>query len=222
MCPGLTARRLAEPAQNVGMPPPLPSHGLRPGRLPRSSRVLLLIDFINPFDFPGADTLAPPALEAARVTAALKQRLARQGVAAIYANDNYGVWQSDFHSLVSVCLGMEGPAGEVARLLYPQAGDLTILKPRHSAFFASPLELLLAEMQARELVICGLATDICIQLTAMDAFLREFKAWIPADCTAAESPQAKAASLAYMADILKCDTSPSASPARKSARRIRG
>lgn len=60
---------------------------------------------------------------------------------------------------------MEGPSGEIARLIYPQAGDLTILKPRHSAFYASPLELLLAEMQTRELVICGIATDMCVQLT---------------------------------------------------------
>jgi len=44
---------------------------------------------------------------------------------------------------------MEGPAGDVARLLHPQTQDLTILKLRHSAFVASPLELLLAEMQAR-------------------------------------------------------------------------
>jgi nicotinamidase-related amidase len=202
------------------MPAPIPPNGLSPSRLPRSRRVLLLIDFINPFGFPGADKLAAPAVEAARLTAVLKERLTREGVVTIYANDNYGVWQSDFHTLVATCLGMDGPAGDVARLLYPQAEDLTILKPRHSAFFASPLELLLAEMQARELVICGLATDICVQLTAMDAFLREFKAWVPADCTAAESAQAKAASLAYMSSILKCDTSPSARPSpRKKAGR---
>ena len=48
---------------------------------------------------------------------------------------------------MSTCLGMEGPPGEIARLLYPQADDITILKPRHSAFFASPLELLLTEMR---------------------------------------------------------------------------
>jgi len=203
------------------MPTPLPSNGLQPGRLPRTRRVLLLIDFINPFGFPGADKLASPAVDAARCAAALKERLTREGVVAIYANDNYGVWQSDFHSLVSACLGMEGPAGEVTRLLYPQAGDLTILKPRHSAFFASPLELLLTQMQARELVICGLATDMCVQLTATDAFLREFKAWVPSDCTAAESPQAKAASLAYMSTILKCDISPSAAPPRKGSRKPR-
>jgi nicotinamidase-related amidase len=189
-------------------------------RLPLSARVLLLVDFINPLDFPGGELLAPAALEAARATSALKQRLEQEGAATIYANDNYGVWQSDFHSLVSACLGMEGAPGEIARLLYPQAQDLTILKPRHSAFFASPLDLLLTEMQAEELVICGLATDMCVQLTAMDAFLREYPAWVPSDCTAAESADAKAASLAYMTGVLKCDTQPSTrTERRKSARK---
>lgn len=201
----------------------VPPKGLRPARLDRCDRVLLLVDFINPLDFPGGEDLAPQAVAAARATAALKTRLAREGVVAIYANDNYGVWQSDFHSLVSTCLGMEGPAGEMARLLYPQARDLTLLKPRHSAFYASPLELLLAEMQARELVICGLATDICVQLTAMDAFLREYPVWVPADCTAAESAHAKAASLAYMAGVLRCQTAPSTQgqTKRKPARKAR-
>ena len=189
---------------------PVPPTGLRPARLSPSPRVLLLVDFINPLDFPGGEKLASFALVAARATAVLKERLASEGVATIYANDNYGVWQSDFHSLVSTCLGIEGPAGDIARLLYPQASDLTILKPRHSAFYASPLELLLTEMECRELVICGLATDICVQLTAMDAFLREYPAWVPSDCTAAESEQAKASSLEYIRSVLKCDTARSA------------
>lgn len=205
----------------VRMPAAFPSTSLPPTRLPRSRRVLLLVDFINPLDFPGSEKLAGPAVAAARATAALKARLESDGVATIYANDNYGGWQSDFHSLVSACLGMDGPAGEIARLLYPQACDLTILKPRHSAFYASPLELLLTEMQARELVICGLATDMCVQMTASDAFLREFKVWVPSDCTAAESPRAKAASLAYMADVLKCDVSPAAAGRRRARARKR-
>jgi nicotinamidase-related amidase len=203
------------------MSAPIPAHGLGAARLPPSERVLLLVDFINPLNFPGAEQLASAAVEAARATAVLKERLAAEGVATIYANDNYGVWQSDFHSLVSACLGMEGPPGEIARLLYPQAQDLTILKPRHSAFFASPLELLLTEMDTRELIICGLATDICVQLTAMDAFLREFQIWVPSDCNAAESPQAKDTALAYMANILKCEVAPSAAAGRARHRHTR-
>ena len=178
--------------------------------LPKSRSVLLLIDFINPLDFPGAEDLAEPAVEAAQATSALKTALRKAGVPAIYANDNYGGWQSDFQTLVERCAAGRGASAEMARLLRPQSGDLTILKPRHSAFLGSPLDLLLTRMHAREIIITGLATDICVQLTAMDGFLREYQQKVPADCTAAESPEYKKQSLAYMERVLKCDVSPSA------------
>lgn len=185
----------------------------QPRRLPKSQRVLLLVDFITALDFPGAEQLAAPALAAARATAGLKKRLGAQGVPTIYANDNFGVWQSDFRRLVSRCLGLPGEAGEIARVLQPHEDDLTVLKPRHSAFYASPLELLLDQMETRELVICGLAADMCVQLSAADAFLREYRVWVPSDCTASETEKAKAAALDYMGSVLKCDVRPSTEPA---------
>ena len=194
------------------MPSPVRLNQRHDPSVPHSPRVLLLVDFMNPLDFPGAELLAPPAVEAARATARLKERLTAEGVATIYANDNWGFWQSDFRSLVTECLARSGPSAEIARLLRPEQRDITLLKPRHSAFYGSPLELLLAEMGAHELVICGLATDMCVQLTAADAFLREFHCWVPADCTAAESTQARDTSLAYMANVLKCDTHASTEP----------
>lgn len=193
---------------------------MRPAKVPRSPRVLILIDFINPLNFPGAEKLAPGALRAARATLRLRERLEREKVAVIYANDNYGVWQSDFHSLVTECAARKDESGEIARLLAPRPTDLTLLKPRHSAFYGSPLELLLKEMGARELVLAGLATDICVQMTAADALLRGYEGvWVPADCTAAETPQAKANSLKYMRDILKCDVRSSARAVRAGAAR---
>jgi nicotinamidase-related amidase len=183
---------------------------VNPDELPRSRRVLLLIDFINPMDFPGAEDLAESAVDAARATAALKAVLRKAGVPAIYANDNYGGWQSDFQSLVERCAGNHGASGEMARLLRPQRGDLTVLKPRHSAFLGSPLDLLLSRMEAEEIIITGLATDICVQLTAMDGFLRGYTLRVPADCTAAESADYRKQSIAYMERVLKCDVSPSA------------
>jgi len=174
-------------------------------QVPQSERALVLIDFINPLDFPGSEKLAAPALRAAKAALRLRDRCDRQGVAVVYANDNYGVWQSDFQSLVSQLAARDDPAGEITRLLAPRPTDLTLLKPRHSAFYCSPLELLLKEMGAQELVLCGLAADMCVQMTAADAFLRGFKVWAPADCTAAETPAAKSAAVKYMANILKCD-----------------
>jgi len=66
--------------------------------------------------------------------------------------------------------------------------------------------LLLKEMGAQDLILAGLATDMCVQMTAADALLRGYEGvWVPSDCTAAESTAAKSASLKYMKDVLKCD-----------------
>src|SRR4051812_32089941 len=179
---------------------------MKPAKVPRSPRVLVLVDYINPLNFPGAEKLAKPALAAARATVRLRERLDDEKVTVVYANDNYGAWQSDFQALVAQCCARDDISGEIARLLAPRPRDITLLKPRHSAFFCSALELLLKDMGARELILAGLATDICVQMTAADAFLRGYQGvWVPADCTAAETPQAKAASLKYMRDVLKCD-----------------
>ena len=179
---------------------------MKPAKVPRSPRVLVIVDFINPLDFPGGDKLAKPALAAARATLRLRTQLEREKVAVVYANDNYGVWQSDFQSMVSQFSAQENESGEIARLLAPRPHDITLLKPRHSAFYCTALELLLREMGTRELILAGLATDMCVQMTAADAFLRGFEGvWVPPECTAAETPQAKAASIKYMRDVLKCD-----------------
>jgi nicotinamidase-related amidase len=179
--------------------------------LPRSRRALLLIDFINPLDFPEADALAGPALRAARSARRLARAARAQGVPVIYANDNFGRWRSDFPSMVERLGQGRGTSASMVRLLRPRRGDLTVLKPMHSAFFGTPLDIILDKVGARSVVLAGLATDICIQLTAADAFLRGLKVHAPQDCTAAESDEKKAAALAYMRDILKCDTRPSES-----------
>ena len=96
--------------------------------------MLLLVDVINTFDFPGGEHLLANALRAARAIARLKTRLARLHVPAIYANDHYGTWHAEFSDVLRVCKAIPGLAGQIAQLLAPGPGDITILKPRHSAF----------------------------------------------------------------------------------------
>ena len=191
----LAVRRPKRPTANIGSQ----------GHLPHSSTVLLLIDFINPLDFPGSKKLAVPALIAARRTAHLKSRLVKRGITAVYTNDNYGRWRSDFRDIMALCQSRGGPSAEIAELLAPSAHDLVILKPRQSAFFGTPLDMMLTQMHAKTLVLCGLAANICLQLSAMDAHLRGYGLWIPKDCTAAESPVQKSAALDYMAQTLDAD-----------------
>lgn len=191
-------------------PPGRPAIGIgsHSQSLPRSKSVLLLVDYINPLEFEGNGPLLAAALASAQATAAFKRRLAAAGISAIYANDNYGTWQSEFGDVLAYCQRLPHQAGEIARLLAPAAGDLTILKPRHSAFYATPLELLLSQMHARRVIVAGLSADICVQLTAMDAHMRGYRVWVPADCTAAESAPRKQAALDYLGGVLGCDVTP--------------
>jgi nicotinamidase-related amidase len=174
-----------------------------------SHTVLLLVDFVNPLDFDGAQDLAPSAVSAAKRTAQLRRRLAAHGVKCIYANDNYGMWTSDFDAVWRHCKARGGDSGAIVRALKPRKGDYTVLKPRHSAFYATPLDMLLKQLRCKKLIVTGIAADSCVFFTAMDAYLREYSLWIPVDCVAAESAQARDQALEQMARVLKADIRPS-------------
>lgn len=196
----------------MSKPAAVVAQGVQPLPLPTSSVALVLVDFINPLDFAGAQALLAPALAAAQATARLKQRLARQGVPALYANDNYGQWHADFRDVLAHCRSLPGPRNALAELLAPQPQDLTLLKPRHSAFFATPLDLMLRQMGVRNIILVGLATDMCVHFTAVDAFMRGYALWVPHDCVAAENTQAHQQALAHMRRTLRCRTGRSRGP----------
>ena len=180
--------------------------------MPRVATVLLLVDFLNFMNFDSAKALAPDALRAARRARELKRRLARSRVPVIYANDNFGHWESDIHAIVQTCVARGGASRKLAEMMAPERGDHSVLKPRHSAFFGTPLEFLLKDLGAGRLVVTGLTTDSCVMFTAHDAYVRGYKLWIPSDCVAAARPQYTRASLEHMRRVLKASTVRSTTP----------
>ena len=169
----------------------------------RERPVLLLIDFMNPLDFAGAEALAPRAVRAAERAAALKARMLAARAPVVYANDNFGRWESDFDAVVAYCRNRGGASARMADLLAPSHGDRSILKPRHSAFFGTPLEFLLDELRINRLILTGLTADSCIMFTAQDAYVRKYSLWIPGNCIASERDAWRRAALAHMARVLK-------------------
>src|SRR5260370_6901716 len=110
------------------------SQVLKPTDVPRSPVVLLLVDVINPFKFPNAGGLVREAVRAASRISKLKAKLKSRNIPAIYANDNYGTWQSEFSDILVECMGLPGPLGEVAPTLPPITPTLSLFKPHHSPF----------------------------------------------------------------------------------------
>ncbi len=174
-----------------------------------SGVALLIIDMINDLEFDGGEQVLRPAIDAAGRIGELKQRLQKVGIPVIYANDNFGRWRSDFREAVRHCLEDGVRGAPIARLLKPGHDDYFVLKPKYSAFFATPLELLLAYLGCRRLILTGMSANMCVQFSAADAFMRDFHVQVPADCVASQSPNETRRALAYMQTVLGVDTSPS-------------
>ncbi|HEV7397913.1 MAG TPA: isochorismatase family cysteine hydrolase [Pyrinomonadaceae bacterium] len=170
---------------------------------------LLLIDVINDLEFEGGGDLLKHALPMAKRILTLKKRMKQRGIPVIYVNDNFGKWQSDFKKLVRHCLDDEVRGKPLAELLAPDEEDYFVLKPKHSGFFSTSLDLLLRHLGARSLVLAGIAANNCVLFTANDAYMRDFKIFVPRDCVASETIEANESALAQMELVLKADLRPS-------------
>lgn len=176
------------------------------GCAPQSAKVaLLLIDVINAMDFPEGAHLKRHAEPAATRIAALKRRAKALGIPAIYVNDNFGRWQSDFNKQVRHCLEDGVRGASVARRLVPEEDDYFVLKPKHSGFFSTTLGTLLKYLGAQTLILTGFSSELCVLYTANDAYMRDFRIFVPRDCTAAEQKDLHERALAHMARCLKAD-----------------
>jgi len=181
-------------------------HGNAPDNSPIA---LVLIDVINDLEFPGSEKLLKLALPMARNLARLKKRARAAGVPVIYVNDNFGRWQSDFHKQVQHCLE-DGVKGEpIARLLRPGDQDYFVLKPKHSGFFSTQLDILLEHLGTETVILTGVAANICVLFTANEAYMRDYQLIVPRDCVASNTKKENDYALQQMKQILKADIRPS-------------
>ena len=94
-------------------------------------------------------------------------------------------------------------------MLTPEEDDYFVLKPKHSGFHCTSLELLLEHLGARTLILAGIAGNNCVLFTANDAYMRDFKLVVPSDCCASQTPEDNENALQQMEKVLKADIRPS-------------
>lgn len=176
------------------------------GSVPDSSgAALLLIDVINDFEFEGGEKLLDQALPVGRNIARLKEQAKKLKIPAIYVNDNFGRWQSDFRKIVSHCRRDDIRGKPFVELLLPDDDDYFVLKPKHSGFYSTSLDLLLSHLTARNLILTGIAGNNCVLFTANDAYMRDFKLYVPSDCVVSIEKQDNEYALRQMKEVLKAD-----------------
>ncbi len=180
------------------------------GNVPENSSVaLLLIDVINDMAFEGSEPLVRQESAMGERIAALKKRAKAARIPVVYINDNFGRWQSDFRRLIQHCLEDGVPGESLVRRLAPDEDDYFVLKPKHSAFFATTLDTLLAYLGAKTLILTGIAGNICILFSANDAYMRDYHLVVPSDCVISNTAEDNAYALQQIEQVLKGDIRPS-------------
>lgn len=160
---------------------------------PTDGTALLIIDMISPLDFPDAARIAPSAVRAARRIRALREACHDRAWPVVFANDHFAHWRADFRELAAMAKAAGGDAAEIVSLLAPRPDDYFVLKPKHSAFLATSLPVLLAKLGARRLLLTGMALEGCVLATALDANAREYEVAVVRDAVAGKPALRKAA-----------------------------
>lgn len=177
------------------------------GNAPDKAEIaLVLIDVINDLEFDEGERLLRHALPMARRIVTFKKRAKALDIPVIYVNDNFGRWQSNFHAQIEHCLQNDVRGKPLVELLVPDKDDYFVLKPKHSAFFSTTLDILLEYLGAKSLILTGIAGNICVLFTANDAYMRDFALFVPHDCVASNTTEENEYALQQMAKVLKADT----------------
>ena len=88
-----------------------------------------------------------------------------------------GAWNGDFYGIK------------------PAADEVIVTKHRYGAFESTDLDLVLRSRGIRTVVMTGVATNVCVETTARQAFLRDYYVVFTSDCTATYSAAQHAATL---------------------------
>lgn len=175
----------------------------------RSRQALLILDMLSEYEFPDGPALARASLRPAQAIARLKRRAVAAGVRCIYVNDTRDRWESDQHAFVRRCLA--GKGGKAAALLKPTPDDFLIFKPRHSAFYGTPLSELLDQLGVQTLVLTGSTSHQCVLFSAADAHVRNYDVIAPADCIVAPRANQTKHALFILSESLNARTARSTS-----------
>ena len=90
----------------------------------------------------------------------------RNGAYIQYPVCEPGEWNGDFHRI------------------RPRADEAVVIKHRYGAFESTDLDLVLRAQGIRTVIMTGIATNVCVETTARQAFLRDYYVVFTSDCTA--------------------------------------
>jgi len=171
---------------------------------------LLIIDMQRDLVEPGGFGAARgnDVSQLARTIAPLQALLAAaraHGLLVIHTREGHRPDLSDLHETKrvrgkgAITIGDVGPMGrilvrgepghDIIPELYPIAGEPVVDKPGKGAFYATELAELVEQHELKQLIVCGVTTEVCVHTTVREANDRGIECLVLSDCTGSYFPE---------------------------------
>ncbi|SCG82891.1 isochorismatase hydrolase [Proteiniborus sp. DW1] len=153
---------------------------------------LIIIDMQNDFLVEGAPIECPGGRELIPNISKMKEWAYANDVPVFYTKEMHNKKKTDFgmeleRSEPEHCV--EGTKGvEIIDSLAPTEKDYVIIKRRYSGFYLTDLDILMKGLDKKALILTGVATNVCVFATVLDAHQRDMRAIVLSDCVAGTSP----------------------------------
>lgn len=172
---------------------------------------LIVIDMQNGFLNPESPLCILGARATVPACARVIKSCRRAGVPVVFVNRTYRadgsgveltrrqVWEQGGRPLTPGSTGplsAENPA-EFERC--PE--DYEIIKPRYSAFFQTPLDLLLRRLGVDTVLLTGTTTPNCVRTTCYDAISLDYNAIVLEDCCSSNTEEIQRANLLDLSNV---------------------
>jgi nicotinamidase-related amidase len=162
-------------------------------RVRKEDCVLIVIDMQNDFISEGAPIECPGGRDIIPRISRLLDCTRSLEIPVLYTQEMHRREKVDFGRELEReepehCV--EGTTGvEIIAQLRPKDGDFVIVKRRYSGFYLTDLEVLLKGLRKNTIIITGVATNVCVHATALDAQQRDYHVIVVSDCVAGTSKE---------------------------------
>lgn len=164
-----------------------------------SKYAVIVVDMLN--DFVHGPISSPRVHHIIEPIKELCEKARANGYPVIYANDCHTP-EVDKEFRVWGPHAVEGtPGAQVIDELTPKKGDIVVPKKTYTAFYETPLELILREYGVDTVVITGWQADCCCRHTSADAFFRGFNIIVPKETTDTTTEEGYTGGLEYIKNI---------------------
>ena len=166
------------------------------------SNVVLVVDMLKGFLEPGHNLYHADSRRIIVPSQRLVAEQAAEGASVLFVSDHHDPDDLEFNIFPVHCVIGTEETEVIPELADYVTAENVIPKKRYSGFFNTDLSERLAALQPEKLLVCGVATNVCVMHTVSDARNRDYEVEVYSDCVSGPDPEMHRFALAHCQRVL--------------------